>query len=399
MQTLALLALLHVGPPIWCELAIAEDQLAFVLSGDVEPLRTLLGLEQELAGPLDAGRRASLTRAVEAAVRAQHSLRIDGREVELALRELELPDEGDDLFQFAHARFACALSEPPRDVAITWLAYDGAEWKGETFLPLTIVERRRVVATIALRPAEPEFTWHAGEGFAARPIRAVVVDATRSVRIPVLALSVAAATLMGYVLLWRRRTARVQGSGAALVGLLAAAMLGDVGTVEVHSPLASRVALPGPDQALAIFETLHRNVYDSFGASSEEEIYDLLSVSVDAELLDELYGEVYESLILREQGGAVCGIEAVEVLERGGRFPEAEDGPARFSVDWKWRVHGLVSHWGHVHRRTNEYDARYEVRHDGRSWKIAGVDVREHRRLDLPDAPAELVPTPGATGG
>ena len=41
-----------------------------------------------------------------------------------------------------------------------------------------------------------------------------------------------------------------------------------------------------------------------------------------------------------------------------------------------------VAHWGHIHRRLNEYRAVYSVQHDGRSWKIAGVDVREHSRVE-----------------
>ena len=52
-----------------------------------------------------------------------------------------------------------------------------------------------------------------------------------------------------------------------------------------------------------------RNIYGAFDAASEDEIYDLLATSVDTALLDELYGEIYESLILRSEGGAVCRIE------------------------------------------------------------------------------------------
>ena len=90
-------------------------------------------------------------------------------------------------------------------------------------------------------------------------------------------------------------------------------------------------------------------MYDAFSARSESEVYDILAVTVDAEILDELYAEVYESLILRDEGGAVSKVEGIDVLERDVAL-DADGAPA-FDVDWSWRVHGLVSHWGHLHRR------------------------------------------------
>jgi hypothetical protein len=145
------------------------------------------------------------------------------------------------------------------------------------------------------------------------------------------------------------------------------------------------VARPSPEEARAIFETLHRGIYDAFSAETEDEIYDRLAVSVDRSLLDDLYGEIYESLILREQGGAVCSIESVEVLDGEVHLPTDPDAPPGFQVDWTWQVNGVVSHWGHLHHRRNEYEALYTVGHDGTAWRITGVDVLEHRRIDLPD--------------
>ena len=50
---------------------------------------------------------------------------------------------------------------------------------------------------------------------------------------------------------------------------------------------------------------------------------DLLAVSVDAALLDELYADIYESLVMRDQGGAVCRVREVEKL--GGHVESLPD--------------------------------------------------------------------------
>ena len=142
------------------------------------------------------------------------------------------------------------------------------------------------------------------------------------------------------------------------------------------------MALPTPDQAERLFETLHTNVYAAFDADTEDGIYDLLAESVDARLLDELYADVYESLVLREEGGAVCRVDGIEVQDAAVRLPEDKRGDPRFEVDCSWTVDGMVAHWGHIHRRTNRYRATYGVRHDGRSWKIDTVQVHEHERSD-----------------
>jgi len=104
-------------------------------------------------------------------------------------------------------------------------------------------------------------------------------------------------------------------------------------------------------------------------------------------MLDQLYLEVYESLILRGEGGAVCDVEKVELVEGSVRVepdPEQQEQAAApsFEADWLWRVHGLVSHWGHSHQRTNQYHALYTVAHDGASWKIADVEVLDHERIE-----------------
>ncbi len=41
----------------------------------------------------------------------------------------------------------------------------------------------------------------------------------------------------------------------------------------------------------------------------------------------------------------------------------------------------MVGHWGHIHQRTNQYQARLVVRADDGQWKIVELEVLEERRL------------------
>ncbi|MBD3320640.1 MAG: hypothetical protein GF350_06055, partial [Chitinivibrionales bacterium] len=55
----------------------------------------------------------------------------------------------------------------------------------------------------------------------------------------------------------------------------------------------SSLIMPSPGEARALFASLHRNIYRAFDYSTESEIYDALSKSVDGDLLTGIYTEVY----------------------------------------------------------------------------------------------------------
>jgi hypothetical protein len=231
----------------------------------------------------------------------------------------------------------------------------------------------RDVQVRGVSPEEPEWVWHAPP--------AVPVLRPKPVGRPVEASEINLLAFLVFGLL------AVVGIGVAIrrpEAGLALVVIGAVGAVLVHDAGAKPgFTFPSEKQARTIFETLHRNIYDAFDAATEDEIYALLASSVAVSELDALYGDVYESLILREQGGAVSRIEKVEVIEGHVDLPRPEEEDRRFFVTWKWRVHCAVTHWGHTHRRLNEYEAVYTVVHDGASWKIADVDVRDQKRIDL----------------
>jgi hypothetical protein len=42
---------------------------------------------------------------------------------------------------------------------------------------------------------------------------------------------------------------------------------------------------------------------------------------------------------------------------------------------------GSVGHWGHIHQRQNQYQARLHVAPIEGEWKLVGLDILEEKRL------------------
>jgi hypothetical protein len=122
---------------------------------------------------------------------------------------------------------------------------------------------------------------------------------------------------------------------------------------------------------------LLHNVYRAFDYRDEERIYDVLSSSVEGELLEQIYLETRRSLELAGQGGARARVREVELVE-------IETGPRSgggFRALTVWNVTGSVGHWGHLHPRRNRYRAEVEVAADAGRWKLVGLEVLDEQRL------------------
>jgi hypothetical protein len=75
----------------------------------------------------------------------------------------------------------------------------------------------------------------------------------------------------------------------------------------------------------------------------------------------------------------------VEVLDA---VPEDTTPAGGFVYRCRWSVAGSVGHWGHVHRRINQYDAVFTVEPVDGQWRIAAIDLREEKRVDPGGRPA-----------
>jgi hypothetical protein len=154
---------------------------------------------------------------------------------------------------------------------------------------------------------------------------------------------------------------------------------------QLPCPLAAEPRLDD-DQAAATLAALHRNIYRAFDYRDEEQVYDALAKSVDGPLLRRLYLEIRRGLVMQEQGGAVSRIREVRILQQtrlpSSRIPANSDQRA-FVYDCRWTVAGTVEHWGHIHARTNQYQANLTVEPRNDAWKITALELQDERRLSF----------------
>ncbi len=237
---------------------------------------------------------------------------------------------------------------------------------------------------LTFTPEEPEYVWHSD--FMARrghEMDVVPSAAQKTIQLPLVPIAAAVLLILFLVAARPGKMPRGLVAGATIMVLLIGIVGRDVGRVEMKQFWRGGVTLPAEPQAKEIFAVLHRNVYRAFDYDTEDAIYDALAQSVSGELLDEIYTDVYQSLVLQDEGGAICEIENVEMLESKMMAPDpaVENGGVAFRVSCRWVVKGLVEHWGHAHRRVNTYGAVYTLKPFGDSWRIYDVEMNEQERV------------------
>ncbi|MDP6718851.1 MAG: hypothetical protein QGF59_09395 [Pirellulaceae bacterium] len=196
-------------------------------------------------------------------------------------------------------------------------------------------------------------------------------------RLPIL--TIICACLLPVAVLFFKRPMRLQ---AIIVLIAVSAATWPLLGWEVKRPFAPRPTV-SPNEAQAIFASLHKNTYRAFDYRDESEIYDALAKSVDGRLLRDLYLKMRRGLEMQEQGGAVSRVREV-VIEEGGQPPspiEATHDARGFGFRCKWTVKGSVQHWGHLHSRTNQYVALFRVEPRDNAWKITKMEVLDEQRL------------------
>ena len=139
--------------------------------------------------------------------------------------------------------------------------------------------------------------------------------------------------------------------------------------------------------AQPLLSSLLRNIYRAFDYPTEGDIYDALALSVQGDLLRQTYLQIRRSLLMAEQGGAKANVQDVSVTNA----TLVSTAAAEFTVDVTWEVTGSVEHWGHVHTRRNEYQARLVLRGDT-TWKIEGLELKQQKRLEFKTGLREAKP-------
>jgi hypothetical protein len=132
------------------------------------------------------------------------------------------------------------------------------------------------------------------------------------------------------------------------------------------------------DETRQVVSRLLQNIYHAFDYRKESKIYDVLSYSVEGDLLTTIYLETRKGLLLANQGGARTKVKDVTVTN----VETSDAADAKMNVRATWEVTGSVGHWGHVHTRKNQYNAELLLSPQSGNWKIEDLEILEEQRIN-----------------
>jgi hypothetical protein len=190
-----------------------------------------------------------------------------------------------------------------------------------------------------------------------------------------------AALLLAMMISGMRRMRRAEPFPRGLVAACVIALVCSVVTVP-YARTSFAVPFSAPriteQNATPILSGLLQNIYRAFDRREESLVYDRLALSISGDLLSEVYLQTRRSMELENQGGARVKVDTVDVLQA---VPQGTTDTEGFIYRCRWNVSGSVGHWGHLHRRTNQYDAVFTVEPIEGAWRISAMDVIEEKRL------------------
>lgn len=325
-------------------------------------------------------------------------MRFDGQVIPPELQWVKFEEMEDSThlgeqldYSMAKVLFKYPAAQEPRNIGVQWGIWfpdgdvkieseDGEEVTHNPNILDNLIFVSGTEYAMYLTKEDPEFTWHAPPRVFMDSEPDPVIEPVSSMRLPLAPILIIGG--LGMFLLFTLKSS-----------LGAPARLG-VSALAIAGAVAARAALPvdvpkfwetedtlTEAEAKDLFEELHRGIYRAFEADSEDAIYNNLAKSVDGSMLDRLYEEVYQSLILRDDGGAMSRVSGVDYLTT--EVTPANEGGG-FKVSCNWQVHGTVRHWGHTHRRSNEYEADYALGRSGDRWKITSAVVNLQKRVPSP---------------
>jgi len=121
-------------------------------------------------------------------------------------------------------------------------------------------------------------------------------------------------------------------------------------------------------------------VYDAFGQTEENGIYDTLASVTHGDALEYLYLERVGAMAGGGLEEADQTIHEIKLLDT----QVTRDGAA-LMIDASWQVIGTVGHAEHLHVRGNTYSADLAVSPIDGAWRITDFDLREVNRDEAGD--------------
>lgn len=193
--------------------------------------------------------------------------------------------------------------------------------------------------------------------------------------IPLLSIVILVIGFGGYAA--TRKTVTVRRFKFAMFAIVIAAALfcRNSGAIELSRVRTALWARSPEAFATTTLKSLLQNIYRAFDFRNESDVYDVLAQSVDGPLLDEVYREIYRTLIAPEQNGAVTKVKSFEMLHANVVEPVRRENN-EFEIAGRWQVDGMVYHWGHVHDTSSIFEAIYTVAPRDGFWKIIKTEMK-----------------------
>jgi hypothetical protein len=274
--------------------------------------------------------------------------------------------------------FVYAIDGLPQEASLTWDLFGPRIQK----VPSAATDEAGGMP-FTLSPEDPELRW---QNFLTNPTMPVMI-AIMPPEAPRISVPVISGLCFGLVLLLlpvgfhRARKEKRFPRGVVLVGgaaFVLGALSWPYARASLPSPLAQGPVLES-EQANEVLHALLYNVYRAFEHRDESLVYDRLAQSISGDLLTDVYLQVRRSMELENQGGARVKVDDVTLLEAARERELERPG---FAYRCRWTAAGSVGHWGHIHRRTNQYDAVITIEPVEEVWKITAIDLREEQRID-----------------
>jgi hypothetical protein len=349
------------------------------------------------SGRIESTERAALQQAIGAYLAGHNPLRIDGAPLppeldrvefvrfdRLGVRVLGEAEPLDSATALAGVILVYLTDRPARSIELAWESFG----KDESRRPVTVqygIESHESYAT----RRDPVFRWTSDEVFGVpetdQSAAAPAEPESPVPRVPralAMGLRYAGAAIAVAALAGTVRNRRTRHSGRVAEVCLLLALAGCVGFYPEIARVPDAVAgplEPLPEEAArAELHALLHNVYRAFQIRGEEAAYDRLALSLDGDILEEVYLRQRQALRQRSQGlGGEGRVNRIEILD--SRIAQGTSRTLR--IDARWVAHGTVSHWGHSHERSNEYRANFVLSPslEGR-WKITGLEFLDTRR-------------------
>ncbi|MEM0927576.1 MAG: hypothetical protein AAGJ83_16135, partial [Planctomycetota bacterium] len=350
---------------------------------------------------LDLDEQAAARRQIEAFFRTGNPIEINGIAVTpkvdrcdffgLDFKDFAKQSESKRV-SLASARVGIILTYPlidePETVNLLWNRFNNYLW---TINMVVFAFDDVSKVTLSRLGSENTFAWKNPGRTKPAPPQPVIADVvvSRPTSLPlVTVICLLICPFVGLLAVLRRI-----GKQTCVVSLVGLILVGAAGwpLLSVDVPLRSSQspALTEPEMD-EVFAALHENVYRAFDYRNEQAVYDALANSIDGELLERVYLQIRRGLEMQEQGGALSRIESVEILEGDGRLAdtaadELSDANAVCLMRYqsRWNVAGTVEHWGHIHARTNQYEAMFEIEAKNGVWKITDIDLLAEKRVSF----------------